>query len=177
MSSIAPPCHTRRPETTDDWITPKWLIDMLGPFDLDPCACDPQPWPCAIKQYTENGLLRPWHGLVWLNPPYGRVLGAWLNRLALHGNGIALVFARTDTRAFHDHVWPYAASLLFIKGRLTFCKSTGEPAPLGHNSGGPSVLIAYGQEGTKRLSEHRNLGALVQPAYSDAPLLARKSRG
>jgi hypothetical protein len=95
--SIAPAAHTRSVLTTDSWITPRWLIDRLGPFDLDLCACTPQPWPCAARQYTEadNGLLMPWDGLVWLNPPYGRATGAWLNRLALHGEGIALVFART----------------------------------------------------------------------------------
>lgn len=82
MSSIAPPSNTRRQGiTTDSWITPKWIIDRLGTFDLDPCACEPQP----------------------CNPPYGRSLGIWLERMALHNNGIALVFARTDTRAFHDH--------------------------------------------------------------------------
>ena len=32
---IAPPPHNRTSESTDDWITPKWLIDRLGPFDLD----------------------------------------------------------------------------------------------------------------------------------------------
>jgi hypothetical protein len=69
---IAPPSHTRSEITTDSWITPKWLIDRLGPFDLDPCACS----------------------------PYGKLATAWLDRLAAHGNGIALVFARTETKMF-----------------------------------------------------------------------------
>ena len=159
--SIAPPAHTRGAHTTDSWITPTWLIDRLGPFDLDPCACDPQPWPCAAEQYTENGLMLPWNGTVWMNPPYGRQLGPWLNRLALHGDGIALVFARTETRAFFNNVWPYAEALLFLKGRVTFCRPDGTPSPSGHNSGGPSVLIGYGPEAYDRLSECRDLGALV----------------
>ena len=50
--SIAPPCHTRTKQTTNDWITPRWLIEALGQFDLDPCACIPQPWPCAARQFT-----------------------------------------------------------------------------------------------------------------------------
>src|SRR5438552_2229167 len=87
LSSIAPPCHTRGDKTSDDWITPRYLIERLGPFDLDPCASITQPWPCADRQYTvrDNGLLLPWHGLVWLNPPYGQATAAWLDRLALHG--------------------------------------------------------------------------------------------
>lgn len=43
---------------TNDWITPKWLIDALGPFDLDPCASTRQPWPCAKRSYMgwrQNG--------------------------------------------------------------------------------------------------------------------------
>ena len=163
MASIAPPCHTRRDTTTDDWITPKWLIDRLGLFDLDPCACDPQPWPCGYRQYTavDNGLMRPWEGEVWCNPPYGRATELWLNRMCLHNNGVALVFARTETRAFFRYVWPHASGLLFLKGRLTFHRPDGSAPPAGHNSGGPSVLIAYGCRAAERLRAVRDLGAWV----------------
>lgn len=160
MSSIAPSAHTRGLHSTDSWITPKWLIDRIGPFDLDPCACVPQPWPCAARSYTENGLLLPWDGFVWMNPPYGRALGDWLNRLADHGSGIALVFARTETDAFFSGVFGRAASLLFLRGRLTFHFPDGSPAP--HNSGGPSVLVGYGALATERLAANADLGAFVE---------------
>lgn len=160
--SIAPPSNTRNAHTTDSWITPKWLLDRLGPFDLDPCACDPQPWPCADQQYTENGLLLPWSGLVWCNPPYGRALGDWLNRCALHGNAIALVFARTETQAFFDNVWPFASCLLFLRGRVTFHYPDGSTPRNGANSGGPSVLIAYGKLAEDTLMENRDLGVIVK---------------
>lgn len=169
MASIAPAAHTRRLGlSTDSWITPRWIIERFGPFDLDPCACIPQPWPTADRMLTErdDGLMHPWGGVVWLNPPYGRQLGTWLNRLALHGNGLALIFARTDTRAFHDNVWPFASRLLFLRGRLTFCMPSGTLAPMGHNSGGPSVLIAYGPECARRLDAAADLGALVGPVFS-----------
>lgn len=169
MTSIAPAAHTRREGvTTDSWITPKWIIDRFGPFDLDPCACDPQPWPTAAKMLTErdDGLLHNWGGMVWLNPPYGQVLGVWLNRLALHGEGIALVFARTDTDAFHRHVWPYASRLLFLRGRLTFHYPDGSTPRNGANSGGPSVLIAYGEEAARRLNAAPGLGALLGPVIA-----------
>lgn len=161
---IAPPNNTRNAKTTDSWITPKWLLDQLGPFDLDPCASDPQPWPCAPNQYTEaeNGLLQPWRGLVYCNPPYGKTLGAWLNRCALHGDAIALVFARTETKAFFDSVWPFASSLLFIRKRLTFAYPDGSLPRNGANSGGPSVLIGFGPKAEIRLREQSSLGALVK---------------
>lgn len=160
---MAPPCHTRNEQTSDDWITPRWLIERVGPFDLDPCASETQPWPCAMESWTkgDGGLLRTWHGLVWCNPPYGKAMEAWLNRLALYGNGIALVFARTETRAFFRYVWPHASCLLFLRGRLTFARPDGSLPKQGHNSGGPSVLIGYGSAARERLLTVADLGAIV----------------
>lgn len=166
MASIAPTLHTRSANYTESWITPKWLIDRLGPFDLDPCACDPQPWPTAARMVTEreNGLLTLWSGFVWCNPPYGKQLGVWLERMALHQHGIACVFARTETRAFDRSVWNGAStSVLFLRKRLAFFRPDGTPAPQASNSGGPSCLIAYGQEAHRRLMASRDLGSLVTP--------------
>ncbi len=160
---IAPPCHSRNEKTTDTWITPKWLIERLGAFDLDPCAAIKQPWPCASQSFTEvdNGLLQQWRGMVWCNPPYGQQTALWLGRMALHGNGIALVFARTETRMFFQHVWPVASGILFLKGRLTFCCEDGIPSKPGHNSGGPSVLVSYGPSAFDRLRSVSDLGKFV----------------
>lgn len=164
MASIAPSPHTRGIKTTDDWITPQWLVERIGTFDLDPCESEFQPWPCASKGFKKSqcdGLNEPWHGQVWLNPPYGKETGQWLKKLAQHGNGVALVFARTETQMFFDHVWPYACALLFLEGRLTFCRpESGDEAE--HNSGGPSVLIAYGEIAAKRIQRLSDLGALVR---------------
>lgn len=137
--------HSRPNEgRSDSWITPKHIIDALGPFDLDPCACVTQPWPCATRSYTEqeNGLMQPWEGRVWLNPPYGRETYRWLRRLAHHNRGIALIFARTETDMFMNIVWRKAAGLLFLYQRLYFHYPNGERAS--GSSGAPSVLIAYG---------------------------------
>lgn len=165
MSSIAPPCHTRSEKTSDDWITPRWLIDALPEFDLDVCASMTQPWPCAKRSLTErdDGLLAPWDGFVWCNPPYGKAIATWLNRMALHNNGVALVFARTDTQAFFRNVWPFASLLLFIEGRITFHYPDGSKPKEGHNSGGPSVLIGYGSRAVAALFEASRLGAIVTP--------------
>lgn len=65
---------THENNLADHWITPRNIVDALGPFDLDPCACQlGQPWPMGARSYTlpgENGLLLPWKGRVFLNPPY-----------------------------------------------------------------------------------------------------------
>jgi hypothetical protein len=145
----------------DEWLTPPEILRVLGPFDLDPCSPVNRPWPTAGHHFTvlDNGLHQPWSGRVWLNPPYGAEAAQWLRRLVAHGNGIALIFARTETAMFFDWVWPKASALLFIKGRLHFHFVDGRRAVA--NSGAPSVLIAYGDENAVSLSACGIPGAFV----------------
>lgn len=129
---------------SDDWITPMDLVIPLGKFDLDPCACTPQPWKIATESYckADDGFKKDWKGRVWLNPPYGRNTAHWLKKLADHGEGIALVFARTETKTFFSEVWEKAHGVLFLKGRVKFCLPDGS-RPC-NCAGAPSVLVAYG---------------------------------
>jgi hypothetical protein len=128
---------------TDEWLTPPSLIAALGSFDLDPCSPRVRPWDTAAKHYSieDDGLRQDWQGRVWLNPPYAHA-AKWLARLADHAHGTALIFARTETRLWFDHVWSRATGLLFLRGRLHFHFSNGKPAKA--NAGAPSVLVAYG---------------------------------
>ena len=57
---------------------------------------------------------------MWLNSPYGPETALWLEALVRHGDGIALLFARTETEMFHRWVWREAASVFFLEGRLHF---------------------------------------------------------
>lgn len=143
--------HESHSGGTDEWLTPRSLLDALGPFDLDPCSPITRPWPTAETHYTieDDGLSKPWVGRVWLNPPYAHS-AKWLHRLAEHGNGLALIFARTETAVWFTHVWPRASALLFLRGRVTFHYVTGRRARA--NSGAPSVLVAYGAAEADRLS-------------------------
>ena len=160
--------HTRAHRgATDDWITPPHIAGALGRFDLDPCACIPQPWPCATKSYSvgDDGLAQPWAGRVFCNPPYGRRAEPFLEKLAEHGDGVALLFARTETAMFHRHVWGKADALLFLKGRLHFHRPDGTRAS--GNAGGPSVLIAYGAGNASALERSGLDGAFVPLANSN----------
>jgi len=129
----------------DEWLTPPEIIESLNHFDLDPCSPISRPWNTAMHHYTieHDGLSHTWAGRVWLNPPYGLQAAKWLEKLAAHGNGIALIFARTETKMFFEQVWGKADAVLFIKGRLYFYHSDGSRARA--NAGAPSVLIAYGK--------------------------------
>lgn len=130
----------------DEWLTPPSILDALGQFDLDPCAPINRPWPTAAQHYTiaDDGLVKPWFGRVWCNPPYGQpaVVGPWLNRMVLHNQGTLLIFARVETDLFFKMVWERASAVLFLRGRLSFHHVDGTKAPA--NAGAPSVLVAYG---------------------------------
>jgi hypothetical protein len=139
---------------SDTWLTPPEIIRELGPFDLDPCCPETMPWTTATVMQSlprQNGLETVWAGRVWLNPPYGPEVGKWLAKLAEHGDGIALIFARTETEMFFDCVWSKAWALHFLKGRIHFHHTDGTRAKF--NSGAPSVLVAYGQENAEVLSK------------------------
>ena len=158
----AHPYAARPVAATHVWLTPPNIVQALGRFDLDPCAApEPRPWPTADRMISppDDGLAQPWEGRVWLNPPYGPHTATWLARLAEHGNGIALVFARTDTAMFSRHVWPAASALLFLAGRPHFHHADGTRAA--GNSGGPLVLIAYGAENVSRLRDSGLPGAFI----------------
>lgn len=144
----------------DEWLTPPNILESLGTFDLDPCSPINRPWPTATNHFTteDDGLSKPWAGRVFLNPPYGNQTHLWIQRLADHNNGIALIFARTETDLFHTLVFPRASSILFLRGRLFFLDIWGTPSK--HNAGSPSCLIAYGSVNTYALQQSKLPGKL-----------------
>ena len=149
---------------TDEWLTPPEIITALGPFDLDPCAPATRPWPTAHEHYTvrDNGLVKPWHGRVWLNPPYGapKSVGPWMQRMVAHGHGTALTFARTETELFFETIWKRATAVLFLRGRLHFHYVDGSRATA--NAGAPSVIAAYGVDDATRLEQSGIIGQYVK---------------
>ena len=153
--------HQSAKMLTDEWLTPRSIIEALGPFDLDPCSPIDRPWSTAKKHYTkeDNGLLQPWDGLVWCNPPYGQETHKWLNRCSLHNNCLVMIPARTETRMWFDYVWYHAKLIVFLKGRPHFYHVDGRRAK--GNSGAPIVIIAYGKEASRRI-EHAVLASRLR---------------
>ena len=90
------------------WYTPKYILDGLPIFDLDPCTNSKRPFDTAVRHYEhdkgQDGLKLPWSGKVWLNPPYGKHTAIWLDKLKDHGNGIALVFSALETSWGQKHL-------------------------------------------------------------------------
>ncbi len=143
--------HERKWNGKEEWLTPPYILKALGEFDLDPCAPKFRPWDIARKHYTidDNGLMQKWTGRVWLNPPYGTQTKLWLAKMAGHGNGIALIYARTETQMFFRYIWQAADGIMFLRRRLRFYTMNGEPAKA--PCGAPSVLVAYGKENAECL--------------------------
>ena len=155
---------------TDDWATPQNLFDELDAihnFTLDVAASSTnhktQHWFGLDHEnpLLRDGLAMSWqNNRVWCNPPYGRKCFDWIKKLADHNNGIALVFARTETIGFHEQVWQRADAIFFFKGRLKFYYVDGTQ---GGSANAPSCLISYGKENTKALIDfaENNEGALI----------------
>jgi hypothetical protein len=135
--------HESPVNATVEWYTPPWVFDALGlEFDLDPCSGPGDLVPARRKiRLPDDGLAAEWSGRVWLNPPYGPHTPVWLSRLADHGDGIALVFSRTDTAWFHESA-ARADVACFMRGRVRFLRDGGEASGA---PGAGSVLLAYGE--------------------------------
>lgn len=129
---------------SDEWYTPIDFYNTLNNefnFNLDPCATTLN-HKCP-KYFTkeDNGLLQSWEGHnVFCNPPYGRHIGAWVEKAFNESKKentivVMLIPTRTDTRWFHDFIY-HKAEIRFIKGRLKFggCKNA---APF------PSMIVIF----------------------------------
>ena len=135
-----------------EWYTPEWLFQKMGiAFDLDPAAPEGGlPWIPASVFYSkqDDGLVQPWSGMVWLNPPYGNETSKWLARMHDHRNGIALVFSRTDSKWFHDYATK-ADAILYLKRRVRFVDAKGDAGKSSPGCG--SILIGWGKEAVRTL--------------------------
>ena len=110
---------------TDLWATPQEFFDKLDKehrFTLDVCATDENAKCDDYYTVEDNGLIQPWTGIVWMNPPYGRTIGHWMKKAYESAQGgakvVCLVPARTDTAWWHDYAMK--GTIEFIRGRLKF---------------------------------------------------------
>ena len=99
-----------------DWKTPKALFQALDAefrFDHDPCPSKPK----------IDGLESSWGNINFVNPPYGREIGKWIEKgykEFLKGKTVVfLVPSRTDTSWWHSFIMK-AREIRFIRGRLKF---------------------------------------------------------
>src|SRR5262245_11977793 len=94
-----------------------------------------------------------------MNPPFAGRRGhvPWLRKFFEHGNGIALVAARTSADWFHQVVVPNAELLLFPNGKTKFHRPDGS---IGREPGTGIALIGAGSVACNAL-RRSGLGACM----------------
>lgn len=134
-----------------DWATPQGFFDLVDSefgFELDAAASECNAKTDRYYTVSDDGLKKPWPGIVWCNPPYGRGIGAWVRKgfeESERGSTVVMLIpARTDTAYWHDYVMR-AAEVRLIRGRLQFGES-GDNAPF------PSALVVFRPKGTRATS-------------------------
>jgi phage N-6-adenine-methyltransferase len=130
--------------TSDDYWTPKWIFDAIGlTFDLD-VACPPEGpahTPChAYYTQADNGLASPWHGRVFMNPPYSNA-SAWVNKWLDHGNGIAITVVGKSKWA--DRLWAESDGIVLLKQNMHFVQGR-IPWPI--------IISAIGHDNTQAIA-------------------------
>lgn len=156
--------------STVDWYTPPVIVEALGGkegFDLDPCTPEnPSRLPaCTARRMitpSQDGLATDWwsQAFVWMNPPYGKGMDKWMDKLANHaGGGIALVPAHMDPAWMHDFVLnhPNTTAILLTRGRLKFVRPDGS---MGTSSPTGSVFVAYGARAARNLLKAQEQGVV-----------------
>lgn len=116
--------------TSDDFLTPPEIVRAMGEFDLDPCASWRQESPLAAREYKwpeDNGLLLPWSGSVFVNPPFSE-LRDWVDKFILHAYGVMLVPARVEVGWFWK-LWNLADGIFFTKGIVEYICPEGKTPP------------------------------------------------
>lgn len=171
---------------SDDWCTPKWLCDLLGPFDLDPCSnagshvrasrmiqlgpvdlTPPAPGTGidAIVEFerrtrTEqgDGLTSEWgRASVFCNPPYSDV-GPWARKLTDHAVPWCALLKLDPSTRWWGTLMEAAPTIAPFRKRLRF------EGDLKHAANFPSVLVYSAWRPSRELAAH-----LWLPTYATAP--------
>jgi site-specific DNA-methyltransferase (adenine-specific) len=134
---------------TDEWPTPQKIVDSLakefGPFTLDPAADPDNAKAPTFFTKDQDGLSQPWYGRVWLNPPYGRTVGQWLQKARREvelGHAqvvVCLIPARVDAHWWKANVEAARPKPLvrFWLRRIQFVRKQDAPFP--------SAIVVYGR--------------------------------
>jgi hypothetical protein len=138
--------------TRDDYYTPKWIFDRMGlTFDLDvsspPGGIE---WLPATRYFTQedDGLVQPWSGRVWMNPPYSQST-PWVRKFIEHHHGDALLPHAKS--AWHPLLWATDAALVVPEAYFNFVGPSNGSIML------PVFFAAFGEECVEAISR---LGAV-----------------
>jgi site-specific DNA-methyltransferase (adenine-specific) len=164
---------------SDDWPTDPAIFDALnrefGPLELDVCSTHENAKCSRYYTKDDNGLAQAWTGRVWMNPPYGRTIGTWMDKAAQSAAEGALVVclvpARVNT-AWWRRSAAQASLVRIYPGRLRF-GDLAMPAPF------PSAVIVFGKLQRRHGTEARqceSCNTWFFPARADGLTCSPKCR-
>ena len=116
-----------------EWYTPAEYIDaarqVMGTIDLDPASSEEANRVVGAERFytkADNGLVRPWRGNVWMNPPFKAALIArFVDKLCQHvamGDVVQatiLTNNATETR-WYSRLTAVSSALCMVRGRIKF---------------------------------------------------------
>lgn len=173
-------------QMSNEWYTPAKYVEaarrVMGRIDLDPASCEfANGTVGAEKYYTkeENGLMQPWYGRVWLNPPYGRCTGsregkpishqqAFAERLQLEyargtiDQAVLLSLGNANAKWFQPLL---SFTLCFPRGHCTFYRSDGSFADFGF----PCAFVYLGPNEDRFTEIFSQFGRIVRAIDTPAP--------
>jgi len=163
----------------NEWYTPKQYVDaarrVMGGIDLDPASSElAQRVVMANAYYTkeDDGLAKPWHGRVWLNPPYSQpAIADFIEKAACelrNGNVsecIILTHNYTDTAWFHLAA-SISSRMCFTRGRIKFVDPEGNVAAAPTQG---STFFYFGNDNGGSFEEAFNEFGFIAHYYRDQP--------
>ena len=157
----------------DEWYTPKWLFDALGlQFSIDVCAPDDLTHVTtpADKYYTptDNGLIRPWQGTIWCNPPYSNP-APWALQCVAHGDGLLLTHIPMNAE-WCIHVWNVCSGIRLFQA-IEFVRPDGKT----QRPGSWLQLAAFGDIAIEALAQMETPNDVAKnPRRVPSPLWVRR---
>lgn len=171
---------------SNEWYTKSIYIEaareVMGGIDLDPASCEMANRVVQAPTYytqQDNGLLKPWYGRIWLNPPYGRAKGskdgkaishqqAFAERLQLEysiGNieqAVLLSLGNPNSTWFQPF---FDFSMCFYRGHLPFYRPDGTEGDFGF----PLAFVYLGAHEDRFISTFSRFGRIVRAVDTPKP--------
>lgn len=165
----------------NEWYTPARYVEaarsVMGGIDLDPASCEVANQTVRATHFyarEENGLMLPWSGRVWLNPPFSMVdetcgAGKWSSRLLSEyrqrhvEQAIILIPAITDTKWFQ----PLCEHLMCFSSISIHYHKPGSKQPVG--IGYPTAFVYLGPNESRFIETFSSFGHIVRAIDTPAP--------
>jgi ParB family chromosome partitioning protein len=156
---------------SNEWYTPAEYIEtaraLMGAIDLDPASCAHANLTVQAARYFDaaaDGLTQPWHGRLWVNPPYGDLCPRFVEKLAAEyecghvAEAVLLVSAySTETRWFQPL---FARPICFVARRIDFTSPDGRGGSPNHGS----AIVYFGTRTRDFVTAFRPFGRVVTEA-------------